>query len=196
MKNYIRLFAYAAILSVTALSSCKKDDGKDPSKPAENNPQEQITTVILAGHNHDDHQDMAHRFSVTWEDLDGDGGNVPSIDSLILDTGIAYHVNVILIDKTKTPWDTISNEVAEEGDVHQFFYTPGASLLGKLNIEKADLDDNNLPIGLEFHMTTKVQEVPLTGSLNMILSHYDGIPKSNTPSPESDIDITFPVKIK
>lgn len=201
MKNLIQSLSILAVCSLAALASCKKEDTKNATTPATTIPQEQITTVILTGYNHDNPNDVAHQFSVKWEDLDGSGGNPPTIDSLLLDTGIEYHVHILLLDKTKTPFDTVSNEVEELSNIHQFFYTPSASLTGKMTIERLDYDNNNppLPVGLEFHMNTQSASsfvLPVYGSLNIILSHYDGIKKTALPAPESDIDINIPVKLK
>src|SRR6478609_5796075 len=121
-KNTIYLFIFASVFIV----SCKKNDEKDATNPPITNTQEQITTVILKGN------DPSNQFTVTWEDLDGSGGSAPVIDSLLLDSGNEYTVSVLLLDKTKTPWDTISNEVEEKKNMHQFFYTPSSSLSGKL----------------------------------------------------------------
>lgn len=202
MNNSKHILSFLALASLIFISSCKKDDDKkDATTPPITNPEEQITTVILKGYNHNNPNDVVHQFAVSWEDLDGAGGKAPMIDSLILDTGIEYHVRVLLLDKTKTPWDTISNEVEEEKNAHQFFYTPSALLSGKMEIERLDYDNNTppLPVGLEFHMNIVSQPaftVPLVGNLGVVLSHYDGIPKTTTPSPESDVDITFPVRLR
>lgn len=191
LKNIICLF----VLSLGLIVSCKKNDEKDATNPPVTNTQEQITTVILKG------IDSSSQFTVTWEDLDGAGGNAPKIDSLLLDTGIQYSVSVLLLDKTKTPWDTISNEVEEKKNMHQFFYTPSSSLNGKMAIVISDFDNNTpaLPVGLRFTIQTQSSSgfaLPVQGSLRMVLSHYDGIPKTTAPSPESDIDIQFPVRLK
>jgi hypothetical protein len=186
------------IASTTSMLGCQKED---PKKPSSNTPQEQITTVILKGYNHDDPSDSLHQFMIKWEDLDGDGGNPPSIDSLILDTGFEYHINLIIIDKTKTPFDTVSNEIENLKNVHQFFYTPSKELEGKMEVEINDFDDNNppLPFGMEVHLhvtSDTLYKLPVTGKLNIVLSHYDGIPKTAKPSPESDIDINIPIRLK
>jgi hypothetical protein len=191
LKNNIYLFIFASVL----IASCKKNDGKDATNPPVTNTQEQITTVILTG------DDSSNQFTVAWEDLDGAGGNAPVIDSLLLDTGIQYTVSVLLLDKTKTPWDTISHEVEEKKNVHQFFYTRSSSLADKMSITISDFDNNTppLPVGLRFVINTQSATgfmLPVTGSLRMVLSHYDGIPKTTAPSPESDIDIQFPVRLK
>jgi hypothetical protein len=181
--------------------SCKKNEGKDAANPPVINTQEQITTVVLTGYNKLLPNDPFYQFAVRWEDLDGAGGSPPVIDSLVLDTGVRYIVRVLLLDKTKTPWDTISNEVEEKKNMHQFFYNPGNHLINKMTIRILDVDDNTppLPVGLSFMVDTQSPAaylLPVYGNLNMVLSHYDGIPKTAAPSPESDMDILFAVKLK
>ncbi|MES2779787.1 MAG: hypothetical protein V4651_07790 [Bacteroidota bacterium] len=199
MKFYIKTIILTAIASFVMLSSCKKS--QDATNPIINTPQEQITTVILSGYNHDKPSDSSYFIKIKWEDLDGNGGNAPSIDSLILDTGSTYDMQLLLLDKTKTPYDTISNEVVERGNIHQLFYTPSSTLMGKVFIERLDMDQNSpaLPVGLNTQwkiLALPSYSVPVIGSLNIVLSHYDGIPKTAAPSPESDIDITLPVRLK
>jgi hypothetical protein len=186
------------IASTTSMLGCQKED---PKKPSSNTPQEQITTVILKGYNHDDPSDSLHQFMIKWEDLDGDGGNPPSIDSLILDTGFEYHINLIIIDKTKTPFDTVSKEIEDLKNIHQFFYTPSKELEDKMVVKIDEFDSNNppLPFGMEvnLHITADtLYNLPVIGKLNIVLSHYDGIPKTAKPSPESDIDINIPIRLK
>lgn len=181
------------------LASCKKSE--DAAKPVINTPQEQITTVIISGYNHHLPADSNFFVKATWEDLDGNGGNVPTIDSLQLDTGVTYDFQLLLLDKTKKPYDTISNEVLELGNIHQLFYTPSSTLLGKVLIDRLDMDQNTPPMPIGLRTQWQISSfpgytLPLTGTLNIILSHYDGIPKTSLPSPESDIDITVPVRLK
>ena len=188
-----------AFIATTLIFSACKEDNIDPTKPADNNAQELITTVVLNGYNANN--PTANPFSVKWEDVDGDGGNAPTMDTLILDSGVSYRVQVLILDKTKTPYDTVSNEVLLEGDEHQMFYTLSENLTSKLNFERLDMDNNNppLPIGLDIKITpihNTPFQVPLMGSVNVKLSHYDGVPKTTSPSSESDIDINLPVKLK
>ncbi len=193
-----QIITTAILASATILSSCEKNN-IDPKKPQNNNAQELITSVVILGYN--ESNPSLNQFSFKWEDLDGDGGNAPTIDTILLDTGITYRVNILLLDKTKTPFDTISNEVIEEANEHQLFYTLNAVLTDKLSIEKLDFDTHNpaLPLGLQVRVkpiNTVQFTTPIIGSLNIVLSHYDGVPKTTIPSTESDIDITFPVKLK
>lgn len=199
MKRSIKTITITTMASLAMLASCKKSE--DATHPVINTPQEQITTVILSGYNHNLPTDSTYFIRVKWEDIDGNGGNAPTIDSLMLDSGITYDVNVLLLDKTRTPYDTISNEVQERGNMHQFFYTPSSALAGKVLIERTDMDNNNpsLPIGLQTQwkvLSFPTYALPVVGSVNIVLSHYDGIPKTALPSPESDIDVTFPVRLK
>jgi len=195
--NTIKKLSLALTASILIFSACDKND-PDPTKPGGTNTQELITTVVLNGYNANN--PLANQFSVRWEDIDGDGGNIPTIDTLKLDSGITYRVQVLMLDKTKTPFDTISNEVIEEANEHQMFYTLSSNLNDKLNIARLDMDSNNppLPVGLDIRITPSHVigfDIPLIGSLNLKLSHYDGVPKTATPSNESDIDITFPVSL-
>ena len=197
MKPFKKI--YTALIATTLIFSACKEDHIDPTKPKDNNAQELITTVVLNGYNANN--PTANPFSIKWEDLDGDGGNAPTKDTLILDSGVSYRVQVLMLDKTKMPYDTISNEVIIEGVEHQLFYTLSNNLTSKLNFERLDMDSNNppLPIGLDIKITpihNKPFEVPLMGSVNVKLSHYDGVPKTTSPSAESDIDIHLPIKLK
>jgi hypothetical protein len=198
MKLLIKHTTIAFLGSLIFIQSCKKDEGKDATNPAPINAQEQITTVIVQGYDQDD---TSKTFFIKWEDLDGAGGNTPNIDTLKVDSGFIYVSSILLIDKTQTPWDTISNEVEAEKNVHQFFYTLSQTLNGKAKIDILDYDNNSpaLPVGLSFQLNTHSgtqYSLPLSGSLKVVLSHYDGIPKTAAPSPESDVDITFPVVLK
>jgi hypothetical protein len=194
----MKRISLSVITTILIFSACKVDH-IDPTKPKDNNAQELITTVVLNGYNANN--PTANQFSVKWEDVDGDGGNAPTIDTLILDSGISYRVQVLMLDKTKMPYDTISNEVISEGVEHQLFYTLSNNLTSKLNFERLDMDSNNppLPIGLDIKITSIHNtpfELPLMGSVNVKLSHYDGVQKTTTPSAESDIDINLPIKLK
>lgn len=196
--NTFNKLTIALAASTLIITACEKEN-IDATKPQDNNAQELITTVVLNGYNVNN--PSLNQISVKWEDLDGDGGNAPIIDTLQLDSGITYRVNVLMLDKTKTPFDTISNEVLKEANEHQLFYTLSSNLNDKLNITRLDNDNNNppLPLGLAIRIApTSIMpsSIPIIGSLNVKLSHYDGVPKTTSPSAESDIDINFPIKLK
>ncbi|WP_426058373.1 hypothetical protein [Hymenobacter sp. B1770] len=178
-------FRLAALLLAfpLAFSACKKD--KDP-EPEEDN--EQITTVTYvltpttAG---------AGTATVTWRDLDGAGGNAPTIGTLNLRANTTYTGAITLLDETKTPVTDITKEVAEESDEHLFIYqgTP-ASLL---NITRTDRDKKNLEIGLTTQVITNAAG---TGTLKITLRHQPGSKNGSETPGDTDVEVTFPVTVQ
>ncbi|MFM7858821.1 MAG: hypothetical protein ACKO96_44580, partial [Flammeovirgaceae bacterium] len=81
-----------------------------------------------------------------WRDLDGDGGNPAQIDTIKIQQQKTFNVSILLLDESKSPIDTISNEVLEEGVDHMFFFTHAV-----VNISSSitDSDSNGLGIGLQ-----------------------------------------------
>jgi len=107
-------------------------------------------------------------------------------------------MNLILLNEFINPVDTISNEIEKEGTVHQFFYYPDSLLESKISIHVLDSDDTGKPLGLLSNLSTfpfAAGQTVSEGNMKIILSHYDGIPKTNKPSPESDMEIVFPIRI-
>jgi hypothetical protein len=182
---------FSVIVISSVFYSCKDKD-KDPSNPAPINPQELITTVKLTL---TDASDSNNTITVQWKDADGPGALAPVIDTLLLDTSKTYNAVVSVLDETKSPVDDITKEIKEEAEAHQFFYTLSSNLTGRVSITRTDKDLNNLPVGLELQLSTTAG-TSAQGTLNVVLSHYDGVPKTASPSAESDIDITFPVRLK
>jgi hypothetical protein len=188
LKNPLRWLWTAAALSLVVTLGCKE---KNPAEPEPQNPQELITKVTLTltpvgG---------GAAVTVTFSDPDGDGGNAPTIGTLTLKAGTTYNGTIELLDETKNPAENITEEVEEESDAHQFFYTPKGGIVGRVTIVITDRDANNLPVGLEYTVTVTAGAAA-NGTLNVVLSHYDESPKNGTtPSDESDIDIDFPVNI-
>ncbi len=178
-------FRLAALLLAAPLvfSACKKDE--DP-EPDEDN--EQITTVTYvltpttAG---------ASTATVTWRDVDGPGGNAPTIGTLNLKANTSYTGAITLLDETKNPVANVTDEVAKESDEHLFIYegTP-ASLL---SITRTDRAAKNLEIGLTTRVVTTAAG---TGSLKITLRHQPGS-KNGTATPgDTDAEVTLPVTVQ
>jgi hypothetical protein len=187
-KNPLRWLFIVAALSLIVVIGCKEDN---PAKPEPVNPQELITKVMLtltpAG--------GGAAVTVTFNDPDGDGGNAPTIGTLTLKAGTTYNGTIELLDETKSPADTITAEVEEESDAHQFFYTPEGGIVGRVTVTILDMDSKNLPVGLQYRVAVSAGAA-VSGSLNVVLSHYDAKPKDGVNrSDESDIDIDFPVNV-
>lgn len=130
----------------------------------------------------------------TWKDPDGPGGNPPTqIDTLILQAGATYTGQIKLMNESKNPIVDITNEINNDAAAHQFFYT--INPVGLATITIIDKDKNQMPVGLLFTAGTSTNTG--NGMMNIVLSHFDQTPKNGKDkSPESDIDITFPLIIR
>lgn len=207
MTTTIKTIAAIAMLSL-ALSGCKKDKNEpapeDPNPPANEN--ELITTMKVLLHDTTTHADYTYVFS----DVDGPGGNPATFggtnqsDSVInINVNHVYTCSILLLDETKSPADTISNEVEEEAVDHMFFFNSlsplGAPYSVYLNnsmttIKYLDLDANNRGIGLSTLWTAPsmpMAKAPLT----VELKHQPGV-KDGTYAPgETDIQVNFKLQV-
>ncbi len=166
-------------LTFLACDSTEPDEG-----PGE---EELITTITLtlsAG-------DMTQTVSAT--DPDGDGTDF-QIETITLASGTTYTGSVELADDIND--EDITEEVEEEAEEHQFFYMVGGQASGRVSVSITDKDDNGLPVGLEFTLTV-TDGGATTGTLRVVLSHFDEEPKNGTDqSDETDVDVTFPIEIQ
>lgn len=155
MKNHLinLCFAFATML---LLSGCGNDDA-DPSIV---NQEELITTIRL------NFSEGDNTFSAEWKDLDGDGAMAPVVDDIGLESGKTYNVVVEILNESKTPAEDITDEIEEEAEEHQFFFSVANGV--DLNIQYNDEDGNGNPVGLRNIFTA---EEPGTGTLTVILKH-------------------------
>lgn len=135
----------------------------------------------------------------TIADPDADGPNPPNAQTapIELQIGTTYNGTIEFFDRSDPadPED-ITEEVAEEADEHRVFYT--ISGLSGVTVPDAslDTDGNGAPLGLTFQIVVDSGAAqPVSGSLQVVLSHYDDAPKGDgsTPSDETDVDVTFAV---
>lgn len=171
-----------AMSVVLILFACKKDNDLPKLPPPINEP-ELITTVKLT---FTDSANTSNVKSFAFIDLDGDGGNQPSVfDTIQLKVNTTYFVEIELInDITKT---ILNSEIAEEKNDHLFIYSPQNV---NLNVHITDLDTNTppLPFGLKSTWRTGAAS---NGTLQVLLKHQPGI-KDGTEAPgETDVDLSF-----
>ncbi|HEY8402611.1 MAG TPA: hypothetical protein VIK89_15185 [Cytophagaceae bacterium] len=191
MKTLLKLsILFASLLPV--ITSCKKDDD-EVTKPRNINESELITTVKLVMV---DSANANSTYTAVFKDEDGEGGNAPSIfDTIRLAANTTYNVEVILLDESKTPVDTISKEVEEEGKEHQFFYS--ASGGADIHISYLDADDNGVPVGLKVKFRTGSVTSGKNGKLKVVLKHQgENKPVTGLGDPsigDTDVEIDFPV---
>lgn len=185
----IPLFYTLVIASFFA--GCKKDDDDQP--PVIPNEEELITTLHYrlmppAG---------GDTITLTFRDLDGDGGNPPVITVDSLDTSTTYNGYLLLLNETVSPADTISVEIDAEGADHQFFFS---SDVPGVNINYVDTDVNGNPVGLK---TTLLTGAAGSGILKITLRHEPdkdaaGVQGGDITNAggETDIEVTFDLMVK
>jgi hypothetical protein len=159
---------HATLLVVSlGLAACGGDDDATTDGGNEN---EVITTVTLtftpeAG---------GAPVTASFNDPDGDGGGAPTVDPVVLADGTTYTLAVVFENRLEEPPEDITEEVSDESDEHQIFFTgsavdgpasdqPGAPLTHAY----ADEDANGLPIGLE----SSVVAAAGAGELTVTLRH-------------------------
>ena len=142
MKSiFFRGYGPFLLLLALSITACRKEKPTAPPSGGQPVEQELITTLILHFHS----MDSSEHKMFTFRDLDGEGGQPPTIDVEQLTAGTVYHVHVEVLDESQTPVMDITQEIEEEGDHHQFFYH--VSGVG-ITIAYDDEDEYGLPIGL------------------------------------------------
>ncbi|MBD79049.1 MAG: type 1 periplasmic binding fold superfamily protein [Crocinitomicaceae bacterium] len=178
------------MLILMSVSSCKKDEPKDPVIP---NEEEVITTLhyTLTPNN------GGAPVKLTFQDLDGDGGNPPTISKGVLDANTTYLGSLELLNEIESPAKSLTKEIEEEADEHQFFFN---TTVKDLSISYADKDANSKPIGLVTSLSTKGRA---TGKITIILKHEpnknasgvsDGI--IDNAGGETDIEVSFDIEVR
>lgn len=190
MKKTLNVaWAIVVCAATIILGSCKKDDDQpEIPQPVINEP-EQITTVEL----HFTESATSAHFQASWADLDGPGGDAPIIDSITLDSGAVYEVEVMFLDASGDSAEDLTEEIHEEGDQHIICFEPEGALSTALNVVRTD-SDGNYEVGLESTWSALSKS---TGELHLTLKHQpDGL-KDGTCSPgETDVEVHFDLIIK
>ena len=191
MKNMF-INSIVLVSLVLALFSCKKKDDPKPDLPVNPNEQELITTMKLIL----TETGAGTVYTFVFKDLDGEGGNAPTIDNIVLPANKSFTGQVVLLDESKNPADSISVEVKEEGDEHQFFYTIANANLTH-SYASGDVDGNGVPIGLKPSFSSGNAS---TGTLTVVLKHQPEVkPTSGNgdiSKGETDIEVEFNVSVK
>lgn len=186
MKN-LKLLAAIFIFSAL-LMSCNDDDDDDYLPPV--NEEELITTITVTLVPNGGGTNVV----LKMVDLDGDGPNDPvTTVSGPMTAGITYMGSIELLNESVNPAEDITEEVEEEADEHQFFYTIGGAL--DATTEYENFDGNNNPLGTEFSLDAGDAS---TGTLTFTLRHEPKKPNSGLADAggETDITATFNVSIE
>jgi hypothetical protein len=183
MKQQTHVYFSALALLAVLFSSCLKENLE------EENEEEVITTLQLTF----DPEGVGNNVVYTFDDPDGPGGVLPTQDSIILSPNKTYNVTLQLLNKTLTPPEDITEEVAAEPEAHRFYYIPGAGT--NIAVSNLDTDPDGIPLGISSTWTTSAAA---TGTMKVVLRHYPGNPPDkamndpvNSPKSSTDVEIDF-----
>jgi hypothetical protein len=176
--------AFYALLSI-AMIGCSDDD----TAPEVINDEELITTVILTLT-----PDSGDQVVLTTVDLDGDGPDEP-VTTVVgnFSENTIYDGTVAFLDESGEEVEDITQEVIEEADEHQVFYTISEGLNIQTNYEDQDSQGN--PLGVQITLSTGAAS---EGSLTVTLRHEPVKPNDGLESAggETDISTSFDVSIQ
>lgn len=208
-----RILAITLLTVMMLFNACKKDK-KTPDPvvtppPPPANTEEVITTMKLYFTDSATSAVSIYGF----EDADGDGGNAGAYlgtnqsDSVFtLTANKTYFMQIILLDKTKTPADSISNEVEAEGKDHMLFFngtsptgTPATTTLSGSGIKVTYTDlDAGTPvraIGLKTRVRTYASTGTAKNAFTVTLRHQPGVKDGTFAPGETDVEVPFKVKV-
>lgn len=185
MKTNKSLLASLA-LGALIFSSCEKDHAHV------HNEHEVMTTLTYTLT-----AEGADTVALKFIDLDGEGGNDPTITGGTLKANTTYAGSIVILNETETPAEDVTIEILEEDEDHQFFFT---TTVEGLTVSYSDEDENGNPIGQSNTVTTVGEGL---GTIMITLLHEPN--KSGTgvaggditnAGGETDIEVTFDVDVK
>ncbi|WP_028871306.1 hypothetical protein [Psychroserpens burtonensis] len=188
MKNIKSIF----VLTLVSLFfiSCSNDDDVNPVPVNE----EEVITTLIATLNATNGTPITMEF----RDLDGDGPDAPVITvSSALLANTTYNGSLNLLNETTDPAESIREEIEEEANDHQFFFSNSSDLV---TFAYGDEDGNDNPIGLLFSLTTTTvgndtMTITLRHEPNKEAEGVSGGDITNAGG-ETDIAVTFPFTIE
>ena len=123
---------FSAILA-SLFIACEKDDPIIP------NEEELITTLEYTLKPEGGGDDILFSF----KDIDGDGGDEPIILTSPLAANTTYTGTLNLLNESETPAESITEEILEEDEDHQFFFQTDVE---GVDVAYNDQDENGNPV--------------------------------------------------
>lgn len=187
MKNLKYIFILNLLFSVLFLNSCKDDD------PVLENDEEVITTLTYTLT-----PTSGDVVTLSFSDLDGNGGNAPIITGGTLQANMTYTSALDLKNDSSSPAESITAEIEAEKEDHQFFFSTAGGI--DLTVTYNDQDAEGNPLGLA---TNVVAGAISSGTLTVVLRHKPEKSASGVSSGdianaggETDIEVTFDIEIQ
>lgn len=200
-----RLSLLIGLCCTVLLAAC----GHDDDDPIGGNEGEVISTVELSF----TPTSGGTATIVRFDDPDGDGGQAPTIDDLVLAPG-DYDLALRFENGLESPPEDITVEVSDESSEHQLFFTgsavdgPATDNLGAALLHQyADQDDNGFPVGLQNTVVARQGQGELVVTLRHLPPIGNEMVKTITLSEElrlsgfsgiggaSDVQVTFSVSV-
>lgn len=193
---------YVLLAGITVLSACKDDEAPEPE-----NEVEVFTDVTLIFTNTANSSDVVEARA---QDPDGVGvQELQILDEINLTADATYNLTFEILNALDADdVEDIGEEIKEEADEHQFFFSftnsTFASPEGNGNRDNAsdpinynDTDGNGNPVGLSTSWTTS-QEALSGGSFRVVLKHQPDIKSSSSGvnDGDSDFDLSFVLNIQ
>ena len=187
MKNLKYIFILNLLFSILFLNSCKDDD------PILENDEEIITTLTYTLT-----PTSGDVVTLSFSDLDGNGGNAPMITGGTLQANMNYTGVLDLKNDSASPAESITAEIEAEKEDHQFFFSTNGGV--DLAVSYIDQDANGNPLGLA---TTLNAGAISSGTLTVVLRHQpdktaSGVATGDITNAggETDIEVTFDIEIQ
>ena len=192
MKNIFQtksLILTSVFISLISIISCSDD----PEDPIIENEEEVITTLTYTL----TPSEGGSAVVLSYQDLDGDGANEPTITNGTLSAETTYSGSMTLLNETESPAESITEEIEEEDADHQFFFETTVS---GLSVAYADTDYDGNPVGLASTLTTGSAG---SGNLTVTLKHEpdksasgvsDGV--ITNAGGETDISVTWTITVE
>ena len=181
-----KLFGLLLTITVLGVFSCQKEE------PVIENEEEVITTLTYTLVSSTGQTAVFY-----FQDLDGDGGNAPTMTADTLMANTTYTGQIVLLNETETPAENISDEVLDEALDHQFFFAPTDS---NVTVAYNDSDSLGNPIGLQTTLSTGAAG---HGMMSVILRHEPNKSAANVSNGvidnaggETDVTVTFSATIQ
>ncbi len=184
LKISILFLAFGALIA-----SCTKESPGNVSHPLSN---EFLTTTILNLQNTSIPGDKP---TIKYYLNPNNPGAAPVLtpDTMVLMKNSVYKCNIVILDETKTPVDTVSDVIKQRENIHLFVFYSSTGLMLKDSITDHDTNIPPLPFGLQSQITTSSAS---KGTLEVVLRHQPNV-KNGSPGPGStDLDATFPISVK
>ncbi|WP_339687085.1 type 1 periplasmic binding fold superfamily protein [uncultured Nonlabens sp.] len=186
MKTMKTSIPFLSIIALLFMTSCTDDDAVTII-----NEEELITTVELELTNSADATNVVLFKSV---DIDGEGPDDPVITITgTVNANSTYLGAVRFLNESIAPSEDITEEVIEESNEHEVFYT---SSITDLTITKTDVDVNGNPLGVLTNFQTGAIG---TGTLILVLRHEPIKPNDNTligAGGETDAEVSFTFEVE